>query len=401
MAKIEQEVKKGVTVPEGFLASGIHCGIKKGKKKDLSLVFSKIPCVASATFTTNQVKSYSLMLSMKRIKNDIHAVVINSGNANTANGENSYRYTKKLTGELAGKLGIKETSVLIASTGIIGKPLPHEKISASLEKLIENLGENGETAARGIMTTDRKIKQAAVNTGITGRKKEVFIGGMVKGAGMINPCMATLLGFFTTDAVIKKEALDSALKEAVQDSFNMINIDGDTSTNDMIVCLANGAAKNSRIHRETENYKKFAGALKNICRHLAKKIASDGEGAEKLIEVTVRGAWSKKDARRTAKKVAGSNLVKTAIAGSQPNWGRIISSVGSSRIKLNPRDLRILICGIEIFRGNPVRYNKSKLIKALQNQNIAIEIDLQKGKFSAVGWGCDLTEEYVKINKEY
>jgi len=393
---------KGITYPLGFYASGINCGIKKDGKEDLSLIYSSSPCIASGTFTTNQFKSYSVLWSIKNIKNDIKAVLINSGNANACNGEENWELTIKLIEQLASKLKIEKNSILFASTGIIGERLPYEKIVSGLDKLIENLSpKNNLLAAKGIMTTDTFPKEYQINTKIKGRKKEVFIGGIAKGSGMINPNMATMLSFITTDAVIDRKALDAALKYAVDESFNMITVDNDTSTNDTVIILANGLARNKTIHIESPEFEIFCDCLKKICIELAKKIALDGEGGRKFIEVVVNGGWCKKEVRRVAKKVCGSSLVKTSIAGANPNWGRIIAAIGSTNARIDKKNIEIKICGISVFRGEPVKYERDKLIELMKNKEIKIEIDLKRGNFSATAWGCDLTEEYIKINKEY
>ncbi|MCM8818288.1 MAG: bifunctional glutamate N-acetyltransferase/amino-acid acetyltransferase ArgJ [Candidatus Omnitrophica bacterium] len=394
---------KGITYPMGFYANGISCGIKNNGKEDLSLIYSIAPCIASGTFTTNQFKSYSILWSIKNIKNKIRAILINSGNANTCNGKENYKLTEKLIEELAEKMNLEKNSILFASTGIIGERLPYEKIRSGFEQLIKNLSiENNLLAAKGIMTTDTFPKEYEINTGIQGRKKEVVIGGIVKGAGMINPCMATMLCFITTDAVIDKKALDIALKNAVEDSFNMITVDNDMSTNDTVICLANGLSKNKTIHIDTPEFELFSNSLRKLCIELAKKIAYDGEGASKFIEVRVNGGWCKKDVRRVAKKVAGSLLVKTAIAGENPNWGRILAAIGSTNARFDKKNIEVKICGISLFKGTePQKYDEEELKLLLKNKEIKIEIDLKKGNFSATAWGCDLTENYVKINKEY
>ena len=393
---------KGITYPLGFYANGINCGIKSNGKEDLSLIYSISFCIASGTFTTNQFKSYSVLWCIKNIKNDIRAVLINSGNANACNGKENWDLTVRLIEELALKLKIDKNSILFASTGIIGERLPYEKIINGFDRLIENLSsENNILAAKGIMTTDTFPKEYEINTGIIGRKKEVFIGGMAKGAGMINPNMATMLCFITTDAVIDKKALDIALKEAVEESFNMITVDNDTSTNDTVIILANGLARNKTIHIDSPEFEIFCNSLKKLCIELAKKIASDGEGASKFIEVNVNGGWCKKDVRKVAKKVCGSLLVKTAISGANPNWGRIVAAIGSTNARIDIKNVEIKICGITVFKGGPIDYDKEKLIKLMKNKEIKIEIDLKRGNFSATAYGCDLTEGYVRINKEY
>ncbi len=393
---------KGITYPFGFYASGINCGIKKNGKEDLALIYSPYPCIAAGTFTTNQFKSYSVLWSIRNIQNEIRAILINSGNANACNGKENYELTEKLIEELSEKLKVEKNSILFASTGIIGENLPYEKIRNSFDRLIKKLSPEGNyEAAKGIITTDTFIKEYEINTGIKGRKKEVVIGGMAKGAGMINPCMATMLCFITTDAVIDRKSLEIALKNAVDESFNMITVDNDMSTNDTVICLANGQARNKTIHIDTPEFEIFSESLKNLCIVLAKKIASDGEGASKFIEVVVNGAWCKKDARRVAKRVAGSSLVKTAIAGENPNWGRILAAVGSTNARMDKNNIKVKVCGINVFKGGPENYDEENLKTLLKNKEIKIEIDLKKGNFSATSWGCDLTEEYVKINKEY
>ncbi len=393
--------RSGITYPLGFLASGLHAGIKKGQKRDLSLIFSESPCVVSAVFTTNKFKSNSILYSMKQVRNNINAVLINSGNANTCNGRKSYEDTIALCGELAEILSISKDSVLVASTGSIGQPLPYEKISGTLPELASGLAaDKGGQAAEGIMTTDTVIKEFCADTNVSGDVKVVSLGGMAKGSGMIDPCMATMLAFITTDAAIEKVLLDSALKEAVEESFNMITVDNDRSTNDMVLCMANGMAGNSRIAEGGQDYLEFKRCLGEACRDLAKKIAADGEGATRLIEVEVAGAWSIKDARRIAKKVAGSNLFKSSIYGKLPGWGRIIAAVGSVHARVDVRNTEISICGLKVYCGQPVAYSMEEMGRRLEGEEIKVSINVKKGGVKATAWGCDLTEEYVHINKE-
>ncbi|HNS33135.1 MAG TPA: bifunctional glutamate N-acetyltransferase/amino-acid acetyltransferase ArgJ [bacterium] len=391
----------GITYPEGFYASGLYCGIKKKKTNDISMILSETPCVAAGTFTTNKFKSFSLLWSLKNINNPIRAVLINSGNANTCNGQESRIDTASLMGELAGLLKMKKKELLFASTGSIGRELPYSKIVKALPELISRLDRKAHTeAAKGILTTDLAVKEWHEDTGIKGRGKEVVIGAMAKGSGMINPSMATMLAFVTTDAVIDRDALRTALKEAVEDSFNMITVDNDTSTNDMVVCLANGLAKNPAIHEGSGEYRTFASCLKNVCRELAVKIAADGEGATKLIEVRVKGGWCMSDSRRIAKKIAGSNLFKSAVYGCLPNWGRILSSAGSVHARIDTASTDVSICGIKVYDGNPVKYDQADLVNRMAGSKVEICVDVKKGVFEAVSWGCDLTEKYVEINKE-
>jgi len=391
----------GVTHPKGFSAAGLSAGIKESGKNDVALLISDTSCVAAGCFTTNQCKSYSLLWTQKQIARPVRAVLVNSGNANTCNGAESRRLTECLMKDAGTVLGVPASAVLFASTGIIGIPFPYEKIRAAVGRLRDAARPEGhEEAARGIMTTDTVMKEVAVATGVAGRSKEVVIGGMAKGAGMINPTMATMLAFLTTDAVIERGALQAALKDAVGDSFNMITVDDDQSTNDTVVCLANGHAGNPAIKQGTGAYRQFADALKEACTTLAVMIAGDGEGATKKIEVRITGARSVKDARRAAKRVAGSNLVKSAIAGAWPNWGRILAAVGSTNARMDVEKVRVVLCGSEVYRGEPVVHESGQVRNLLKGKDILLEVDLGTGSSSATAWGCDLTEEYVVINRE-
>lgn len=394
--------RTGVCFPRGFRAAGISCGIKK-EKKDLAVIISDRPCSVAACSTTNKVKSYSLLWSLKNIKNQVIAVLINSGNANVLGDENGWETTCRIMEQFAKVLGADVREVLFASTGVIGKPLPVDKIVGGLEKLISSASQRGGSdAAEAIMTTDRFPKQIGIETGIIGRAKDarVRIGGMAKGAGMICPNMATMLAFITTDAVIEKKALKKALSCAVNKSFNMITVDNDQSTNDFVLCMANGMAGNKTIHEETEDYRIFSESLLQVCTYLAKKIAENGEGADKLIEVKVEGAWSEKDARRIARKIAGSNLVKAAVSGAWPNWGRIAAAAGSVCSRFDPGKMKISIGNYTVFNGSPCNVDETVLRQELSKKQVAISVHLNAGKESAVAWGCNLTEEYVRINME-
>lgn len=396
------EKKTGVCFPVGFKAAGIKCGIKK-EKKDLAAVISETDCIAEACSTTNRVKSYSLVWSLKNIKNPIRAILINSGNANVLGGKQAWTITCNIMKEFSNVLGINTSQLLFASTGVIGKMLPEEKIVSSLKTLVKSASCcGGDDAAEAIMTTDRFPKQIEITLPISSHRKNqpVCIGAMAKGAGMICPNMATMLAFITTDAVISRDALKEALKNAVNNSFNMITVDNDQSTNDFVVCLANGLAGNKTIHKDTEDFEKFSEGLSNACEFLAKKIAENGEGADKLIEVKVDGAWSEKDARRIAKKVAGSNLVKAAVTGAWPNWGRIAASAGAVCSRFNPEEMKIFIGDHMVFDGFPCKINETVLRKELSKQQVTIKISFKSGKAGAVAWGCNLTEQYVKINME-
>ncbi len=386
----------------GYRFAGISCGIKKEGKKDLGLVYSQVPAVVAGCFTTNKVKSSSILYSIKRLrKGKIGAILVNSGNANTGTGKEGEEVAEKIMETFARKLSLKKEEVIFLSTGRIGIPLPGEKIVKSIPTLFSSLSDSSDNFSEAILTTDRKKKQILIRTGIKGRKKEVVIEGIVKGAGMICPNMATMLAFLVTDAVISPSALKCAIQSSVSSTFNLINIDQDESPNDAVIILANGLARNRRIKEGDENYSIFLSALNNACQELSRMIASDGEGAKKLIEVEVRGAWSEKDARRIAKKVVGSNLVKTAIGGSSTNWGRILSSLGSVRVRINLKKLIISLQGITMFEnGKIAKFPDNKLKKRLKETKIKIGINLGIGKGTATSFGCDLTEEYVQINQK-
>jgi len=393
-----------VTYPSGFLAAGISAGIKPGKKKDLALVFSTEPAITAAVSTTNKFKAASLLLSLSHLRQagEKQAVLLNSGNANAINGREGVAITSRVVSALAQTLKIDLPSVLFASTGKIGLLLPEKKIIGALPKLVRSLGQDSAPAAEAIMTTDRVPKNTARETGISGRKGMVRIGGMAKGAGMIKPELATMLVVLTTDAVIEKEALQMALREAVNQSFNLITVDDDQSTNDFVVILANGEAGNPRIKNRTKEFYLFQEELTGCCLELARQLAADGEGANKLIVVKVTGAWSLRDARRVSRRIAGSNLVKTAIAGQSPNWGRILSSAGSCAARMNPQKTSLSLAGTLVFdAGEIIAYPEKILHKALAAPEIEIELDLGVGNFSATAYGCDMTEDYVRINKDY
>ncbi|MFH0797496.1 MAG: bifunctional glutamate N-acetyltransferase/amino-acid acetyltransferase ArgJ [Candidatus Omnitrophota bacterium] len=393
----------GVTYPKGFLSSGISAGIKTGGKKDLALVLSEEPASAAGVATTNKFKAASLILSLKHLRNKYHrAILINSGNANAVNGKEGIAITRRLVAGLAAGLKIKPEEVLFASTGKIGLVLPEDKIKKALPELVKNLSLDGQPAAEAILTTDLRIKEISLETGIPGRKGLVRIGGMAKGAGMIKPELATMLVILTTDAVIEKEALQLALHEAVKESFNLITVDDDQSTNDFVVVLANGKAGNHRIKTGTQPFLLFQDSLRDACQQLARSLAADGEGAQKLIIVRVTGAWSKKDANRIARRIAGSNLVKTTVAGNNPNWGRILAAAGSCAARIKSEKATLSLAKTLVFdRGEPISFPEEAVAKELQKPEVEIELDLGIGNFSATSYGCDLTEEYVRINKAY
>lgn len=408
-----KEVEGGITAPKGFKASGVHCGIKI-TKPDLALIYSEVPAVSFGMFTSNKVKAAPVYYSLRKIRRHrAQAIIINSGNANACTGEKGLKDAEKMTRLTAHQLGLKEDVVLVASTGKIGKLLPMSKIEAGIGQAVESLSfKGGRRAAQAILTTDRITKEIAVETDIPARGKgKVAIGGMAKGAGMISPNLATMLCFITTDACITEDALEEAMKFAVNKSFNQISVDGDMSTNDSLFILANGLSRNKRIktwHKKKkiklkdQNFDRFCQALNLICGSLAKLIVRDGEGATKFIEIKVKGAPFLKDARRIARTVASSMLVKTAMAGASPNWGRVMSAVGAAHAKIKPHRVDVYFDNFLVVKGGTgVDAVEGKLGEVLKQDEVKITIDLHQGKDEATFWGCDLTERYVKINKRY
>ena len=397
----------GVTAPLGFKASGVSCGIKKSGNKDLALIYSEGPALTAGMFTTNKFKGAAVIVDLKYLKNgdNFRAVIVNSGNANASTGEQGIKDAEEMTALTAENLGVKKEEVLVSSTGIIGKKMPMDKVKKGIIEAVGKLNYNGGAlAASAIMTTDTKPKELSIDTGIKGRgNKTIKIGGIAKGVGMICPNVATMLVFLTTDASISKDALKESLHIAVNKSFNRLTVDGCMSPDDTVIIMANGLARNERIKPKSENFPAFTQALTFLCEELAKKMASDGEGATKLIEVAVKGAWNDKDAHRAAKAIANSALVKTAMYGADPNWGRIISALGSVKVKFNPDKISLKLQGTSLIeKGKFVSYNEKELSESLKKENtIIIEVDLHYGDRETTVWTCDLTEEYVKINAHY
>jgi len=393
-----------IYLPLGFLASGITCGIKdQSGKKDLGLLFSEVPGEVSGVFTKNKVKSASLLLCMERVKKGIaQAIVVNSGNANTCTGEKGYKDALLITKEISKQLNIPENYVLIASTGVIGKFLPIDKILPKISLCIKNLSPyNGMDFQEAIMTTDTKPKYICRTFNIN--NKDIKITGIAKGSGMIHPNLATMLVFILTDISISSSLLKESLMCAVDESFNMISVDRDMSTNDTVIILANGMAKNPKIVEKNKDYEIFKSILKEVCIYLAKEIVKDGEGATKLIEVKVVNAPIREDAKILAKSVISSNLVKTAIYGKDPNWGRIICALGYANCDFDPSKVDIYIGNIPVCKkGVGLEFDENYVREEiLSKETIYITIDLNDGKYSAIAWGCDLTEEYIKINSNY
>lgn len=399
-------IEGGVCAAKGFLAGGVHCGIRKNRdKKDLALIYSPTPCAAAAVYTQNKVQGAPIAVTKANIADGTaQAFLCNSGNANTCNADGEI--IARAMCESAGKaLGVAPEQIVIASTGVIGQPLPLEPITAAMPALVSALGEYGSgEAAEAIMTTDTKRKETAVCFEIGG--VPCVIGGISKGSGMIHPNMATMLCFITSDAAISPALLQKACKEAADETFNMISVDGDTSTNDMLSILANGAAGNPLICAEDDSYAQFKEALTAVCRLLAREMAGDGEGATKLLECAVTGAPSKETARACAKSVICSSLFKAAMFGADANWGRVLCALGYANaefdihlvsVTFRSKAGAVLVCE----NGAGVGFSEEEAKTVLLENEIRIEIDLAQGAEEATAWGCDLTYDYVKINGDY
>ena len=399
----------GVTAAKGFLAAGVKAGIKYQNRKDMAMVYSKTPCRAAGVFTTNVVKAAPVLWDKEVVESEweAQAIVVNSGIANACTGKLGYEYCRETAGAAADALEISPQSVLICSTGVIGMQLPMEKMTEGvrmLAKAIKPGEEAGTDAAKAIMTTDTRNKQVAVKVTIGG--KEVTIGGMCKGSGMIHPNMCTMLAFVTTDVNISKKLLQEALSADVQDTFNMVSVDGDTSTNDTLLVLANGQAENPEITEKGADYDTFVEALHYVNETLAKKIAGDGEGATALFEVKVIHADNKEDAKTLAKSVITSSLTKAALFGHDANWGRILCALGYSGAKFDPEAIELYLESsagkILIFKdGMAADYSEEEATRILSCSEVTALVDMKMGEAEATAWGCDLTYDYVKINADY
>ena len=402
-------INGGVTAAKGFEAAAAKAQIKYKDRTDMALIYSETPCVAAGTFTTNVVKAAPVKWDQEIVKNSpkVHAVVVNSGIANACTGAEGYGYCEQTAQAVERLLRVPVSSVLVASTGVIGMQLPMDRIRdgvALLANAKADTEEAGLEAAKAIMTTDTKPKYAAVQVEIGG--KTVTVGGMCKGSGMIHPNMCTMLGFVTTDAVITKEMLQKALSEDIRDTYNMVYVDGDTSTNDTVLLLANGMAGNPVIDRENEDYAAFREALNYVNTELAKKIAGDGEGATCLFEVKVVGAESKEQAVTLSKSVITSSLTKAAIYGHDANWGRILCAMGYSGAQFDPDRVNLYFESAAgklkiIENGVSTGYSEELATKILSEEHVTAIADLKLGEASATAWGCDLTHEYVNINADY
>jgi len=403
---IIKEIVGGITAPKGFSATGEHIGLKK-KKKDLAIIISDLPATASGVFTKNLVKAAPVLWNQQIVNNKVRGIVVNSGNANACTGELGFKHTEIMAQTLAECINASKEEIIVSSTGVIGVHLPIEKIVIGIKTVVSSLEttrEAAKRAAEGIITTDTYTKEIAIEVEID--EKPVRIAGMAKGSGMIHPNMATMLSFVTTDANISKEMLDKTLNDSVEDTYNMISVDGDTSTNDMVIVLANGMAQNTPITKENENYCRFKSALDYVNKYLAKQIVNDGEGVTKVLEVIIKGASTKEDARKIAKSIICSNLVKTAFFGEDANWGRILCAAGYSGASFNPEKTSISFSSLggEILlftNGEPIKFDEDKALQILKERKIQILISLQDGNEGATAWGCDLSYEYVKINGEY
>ena len=399
-------IKGGVCAAKGFKANGVHCGIRKNRtKRDLALIYSEVPATAAAVYTTNLVKGAPLIVTKNHLENGIaQAVICNSGNANTCNA-NGIEIAEKMSELVANSLNIKADDVVVASTGVIGQPLSIESIAEGMQELASGLTDhNGLLAAEAIMTTDTKVKEVAVEFMVDG--KPCRIGGIAKGSGMIHPNMATMLVFITTDVKISSGMLSKALKGDIEQTFNMISIDGDTSTNDMVTVLANGLAGNKIIDSEGQNFNEFMKALNTVNVTLCRMIAGDGEGATKLLECSVTGAKSLDIAKTVAKSVICSSLTKAAMFGADANWGRVLCAIGYSgaNVDVNKIDVKFKSNKGEIEvckQGAGVEFSEEKAKEILLEKEINVLIDLNDGEYSSTAWGCDLTYDYVKINGDY
>lgn len=399
-------VSGGVCAAKGFKAGGVHCGIRKNRtKRDIALIYSETQANAAAVYTTNLVKGAPLIVTKDHISDGkAQAVICNSGNANTCNA-NGVEIAEKMSTLVAERLNISPKDVVVASTGVIGQPLDITPIAEGMESLVESLSQEGsDLAAEGIMTTDTVKKEIAVEFEIDG--KVCHIGGIAKGSGMIHPDMATMLVFITTDAAISSQMLQKALSSDITETFNMISVDGDTSTNDMVTVLANGMAGNEEIKADDEDFNIFCKALNTVNVYLCKSIAGDGEGATKMLECNVKGADSLATAKTVAKSIVCSSLLKAAMFGADANWGRVLCAIGYSKadvqvdkvgVSFKSSKGEIIVC----CNGAGVEFSEEKAKEILMEKDIEINVSLGDGEYSATAWGCDLTYDYVKINGDY
>jgi len=392
-----------VTTPQGFRAGGLHCGLKKTNRYDLGAIVCDVPANAAGVYTLNVFQAAPLEVTRESIacEGKLQAVIVNSGNANACTGLQGLEDARAMRSAAAAALGIAEHYVGVASTGVIGELLPMDKVKRGIEQLPARVSaQGGDDFCQAILTTDLVQKMTCVRVTVNGRP--VHIAGAAKGSGMIHPNMATMLGFITTDAAIESAVLQRLLSATTDTTFNMITVDGDTSTNDMVVVMASGLAGNDPLHENHPDWADFAAGFRYVAEYLAKAIARDGEGATKLVEVTVTGAVTDEAARVIAKTVVGSNLVKSACFGADANWGRIIAAVGRSGQKVDPGRVDIRIGDITVLeRSQPVPFDEEKATEYLKGDTVNITVNLHMGPGQATAWGCDLTYDYVRINAAY
>ncbi len=392
---------ESITLPKGYSAGGLHCGVKR-KKLDLGYIISEIPATVAGVYTTNIFQAAPLLVTQESIakENKIQAILVNSGNANACTGEQGLKDAFEMQKDFADELGIKEHLVAVTSTGVIGDLLPMDKIKTGIKHILQLEHKDEMKFMKAILTTDTCVKHLGVQMKIDG--KTVSIGGTSKGSGMIHPNMATMLGFVTTDANIAHDDLLAALRDVTNHTFNMITVDGDTSTNDMVLVMANGLAENNQLTKDHPDWEVFKQGLQIVCESLAKKIARDGEGATKLVEVQVNSAYSQAAARAVGKSIISSNLVKTAIYGTDPNWGRIVTAIGYSGVPVEPNAIKVLIGPYTVFEnGLPSPFVEEEVKGYLELESVKLIVELNQGDYSATAWGCDLTYDYVKINASY
>ena len=391
-----------VTTPRGFIAGATYAGLKTyaEDKLDLGLIISEAPCSAAGVYTQSSIRSPSVTVTQEHVKaGAVRAVVVNAGIANCSVGHQGYTDAKEMTVLAAKKLGVQSAEVAVCSTGVIGVELPMSLIRTGLENIQLAAG-GGHELARAMMTTDTRPKEVAVSFELDGRS--VQMGGVTKGSGMIHPNMATMLSFVTTDAAVERDFLDATLREVADSSFNMMTVDGDSSTNDTLLVLANGLAENGPINAGSPDALVFKQALMEVCLHLAKEMARDGEGATKLITVEVSGATDVPNARKAARTIAGSNLVKSAVHGSDPNWGRVMMALGRSGAVVEEPKVDLFINGVCIMEeGKPVPFHRDVVVALMRQPDVTFRLNLNLGNGEATAWGCDLTEEYVIINSAY
>jgi glutamate N-acetyltransferase/amino-acid N-acetyltransferase len=394
--------RTGATAAAGFLAAGVACGVRYEGRRDLGLLFSeKAGSAAAVVLTTNVVKAAPLLVTREAVEGgNVRAVVVNSGVANAATGERGLENARSMQALAAAELGLESEEVAVASTGVIGEHLPMDRVEAGIKEAAASLSIDGSPFAEAILTTDTRTKEAVATVEVG--DEVVTVGGVAKGSGMIHPNMATMLAFVTTDAAVEEECLQNALNGATERTFNRITVDGDTSTNDMVLLMANGAARNEHLTQSSPDYPAFEEAVEVVMRELAKEIARDGEGATKLIEVVVEGAKDEASAAALAKAVVGSSLVKTAAYGEDANWGRVLAAMGYAGVQFDLEGVEIRFGPVKVFeKGEPVAHDAAEANATLAGDEVVVTARLGEGEGSASAWGCDLTHEYVEINGSY